>query len=97
MRHLPFRPEGSIADSLQVGPYIFTLYVGPCTRIELYLFRHLSVCRSCFQHVDKCPVCRAPYDQYMTVQRDREKQNVLRVPRLPRAAEEEKSPGLSLR
>lgn len=41
--------------------------------------RHLSVCRNCFQHVDKCPVCRAAYSEYMTVQRDASKQKKVRV------------------
>jgi len=29
--------------------------------------RHFSVCSDCFKHIDKCPVCRAPFDQYTRI------------------------------
>ncbi|CAN0535843.1 unnamed protein product, partial [Ectocarpus sp. 12 AP-2014] len=27
--------------------------------------RHLCVCTECFRHVDKCPVCRSAFDNYI--------------------------------
>lgn len=30
--------------------------------------RHLCVCNECFRHVDKCPVCRAAFDNYVVLQ-----------------------------
>ena len=27
--------------------------------------RHLCVCSECLKHIDKCPVCRAPFETYM--------------------------------
>ncbi|CAN0478392.1 unnamed protein product, partial [Discosporangium mesarthrocarpum] len=29
--------------------------------------RHLCVCRECFKHVDKCPVCRSTFDTYVVL------------------------------
>lgn len=29
--------------------------------------RHLCVCSECFRHVDKCPVCRSPFDNYVVL------------------------------
>lgn len=31
--------------------------------------RHLCVCSDCFRHVDKCPVCRAAFDNYIVLGR----------------------------
>lgn len=42
------------------------LVVFPCL-----FYRHLCVCKECFPHIDKCPVCRSPFDDYVTVQHDR--------------------------
>ena len=33
--------------------------------------RHMCVCRSCFLHIEKCPVCRASFDEYVKVIADR--------------------------
>jgi hypothetical protein len=33
--------------------------------------RHLCVCKECFPHIDKCPVCRSQFDDYVTVRHDR--------------------------
>lgn len=33
--------------------------------------RHLCVCKECFPHIDKCPVCRSAFDDYVTVRHDR--------------------------
>lgn len=30
--------------------------------------RHLCVCNECFRHVDKCPVCRAAFDNYVVLE-----------------------------
>ena len=30
--------------------------------------RHLCVCSECFRYVDKCPVCRAAFDNYVVLQ-----------------------------
>jgi hypothetical protein len=30
--------------------------------------RHMCVCRGCFIHIDKCPVCRTPFNTYVLVQ-----------------------------
>lgn len=30
--------------------------------------RHLCVCSECFRHVDKCPVCRSAFDNYIVLQ-----------------------------
>jgi len=32
--------------------------------------RHLCVCKECFPHIDKCPVCRTPFDDYVTLRHD---------------------------
>ncbi|KAG5183814.1 hypothetical protein JKP88DRAFT_238256 [Tribonema minus] len=29
--------------------------------------RHLCVCKACFRHIDKCPVCRSAFDNYLQV------------------------------
>lgn len=29
--------------------------------------RHLSVCNDCFRHIDKCPQCRSPFDNYIVL------------------------------
>ncbi|CAM9558654.1 unnamed protein product [Pylaiella littoralis] len=31
--------------------------------------RHLCVCTECFRHVDKCPVCRSAFDNYIVLSR----------------------------
>lgn len=28
----------------------------------------MCVCRGCFIHIDKCPVCRAPFNTYVVIQ-----------------------------
>ena len=33
--------------------------------------RHMCVCRACFLHIEKCPVCRASFDEYVKVIADR--------------------------
>lgn len=30
--------------------------------------RHLCVCSECFRHVDKCPVCRSAFDNYIVLE-----------------------------
>jgi hypothetical protein len=32
--------------------------------------RHLCVCSSCLGYVDKCPVCRAFFEEYVMIQAD---------------------------
>ena len=34
------------------------------------LYRHLCICKDCFPHIDKCPVCRTPFDDYVTLRPD---------------------------
>ena len=29
--------------------------------------RHLCVCQSCFLHIDKCPICRVNFDNYVHI------------------------------
>ena len=41
--------------------------------------------------MDKCPVCRAPYDQYLTVQRDEQRQKEVSMASFPAEEPEEKS------
>jgi hypothetical protein len=36
-----------------------TTFLIPC--------RHMCVCSDCLKQVDKCPVCRAPFDEYIEV------------------------------
>jgi len=31
--------------------------------------RHLCVCQTCMRHLDKCPVCRAPFSSYAVFER----------------------------
>jgi len=33
--------------------------------------RHLCVCHSCLVHIDKCPVCRTPFEEYMKIERQK--------------------------
>ena len=42
--------------------------------------RHFCVCHECFIHIDKCPVCRSAFDQYVTVETENE---ILSLPRCP--------------
>ncbi len=39
--------------------------------ILMFVHRHLCVCKDCFPHIDKCPVCRSLFDDFVTVQKDR--------------------------
>ena len=32
--------------------------------------RHLCVCRECFSMIDKCPVCRAGFEEYVKVDKE---------------------------
>jgi len=38
--------------------------------------RHFCVCSECFVHVDKCPVCRAAFDEYVVLENDHETINM---------------------
>ncbi len=49
------------------------IFLLPCRSVETlghppHFFRHMCVCRGCFIHIDKCPVCRAPFSTYVMVQ-----------------------------
>ena len=45
--------------------------------------RHLCVCKGCLVHIDKCPVCRASFEEYINLDRDAGKQNVMHTPAAP--------------
>ncbi len=47
----------------------FTPWPLPFTNTSL-LCRHLCVCSSCLTYVDKCPVCRAFFEEYIMIQQD---------------------------
>lgn len=46
--------------------------------VTLLPCRHLCVCNSCLVHIDKCPVCRTSFDEY--VQINLEEVNTVRLP-----------------
>lgn len=68
--------SSSVSSSLamaQGGKYVVEECVVCMTdpkEILLLPCRHLSVCKACFVFVDKCPVCRALFDEYVAIQGD---------------------------
>jgi hypothetical protein len=44
--------------------------------------RHLCVCKGCLVHIDKCPVCRANFEEYCYIDQDVEQSSILCTPAL---------------
>jgi hypothetical protein len=37
-------------------------------KLHVVISRHLCVCESCLVFIDKCPVCRAAFEEYIVIQ-----------------------------
>eukprot|EP00606_Chrysophyceae_sp_TOSAG23-5_P001320 GSChrysophyteH2.ASY1.ANO1.136.1 assembled CDS len=44
--------------------------------------RHLCVCKGCLVHIDKCPVCRANFEEYCYIDQDAKQSSILCTPAL---------------
>jgi len=42
--------------------------------------RHLCVCKGCLVHIDKCPVCRANFEEYIQIDRDLDAMAIMHSP-----------------
>ncbi len=42
--------------------------------------RHLCVCKGCLVHIDKCPVCRANFEEYISIDRNLKNLSVMHSP-----------------
>ena len=42
--------------------------------------RHLCVCKGCLVHIDKCPVCRASFEEYVLMNQEIRERAVLTTP-----------------
>jgi len=49
-------------------------------QIFLLPCRHLCVCKGCLVHIDKCPVCRANFEEYIQIDRDLDKMAIMHSP-----------------
>jgi len=47
--------------------------------ITLLPCRHVCVCQECSKHIDRCPVCRSPFDNYMCFDRQSKMHNLQKV------------------
>lgn len=36
----------------------------------IFVHRHLCVCNACLIYIDKCPVCRSPFEEYVFIQKE---------------------------
>lgn len=63
-------------------------------QIFLLPCRHLCVCKGCLVHIDKCPVCRANFEEYIQIDRDLDKMAIMHSPASPGMAASPSTPGL---
>jgi hypothetical protein len=66
MRRLFDREEGYCVASLQVS-FANTKSSTVSLSAVVVISRHLCVCRHCLVHIDKCPVCRTGFDEYVAI------------------------------